>query len=548
MFLNKLKTAAAALLAAHLIALAAGLLVYQALAAGPPPDVKKEDAPKPAADAPKGPLARERATLTGHGGMVWAVVVSPDGKSLASVSGLYNKPGELVIWDAATGKERARVQKPKGIRSVAWAPDGKTLATADYYDNTVRLRDPDTGAERLVLKVNDANNAVAFSPDSKVLAVGLLAGKAIKLYDVATGKELRTLVGHTDWVPHVAFAPDGRTLASGGRDQTARLWDPDTGKELATLQGHSGIVEMVAFSPDGRTLATASWDQTVKLWEVASGKERGTLAGHKVPVLSVAWSPDGRMLASTGGESNSPIAETNEQPGEVKLWDARALREVAGFQGHKFRVWCAAFGPDGKTLATSSDDQTVKLWDLSRGPEPVAQEPTAKELEGLWADLAGEDAARAYQAVGKLALAPKQAVPFLRGRLKAEQPADAEQQKRVAQLVADLDSNSFSTREKATEELEKLGPAAEPALKKALEGEPSVELRRRAERLLEKVRGPVASPELLRALRAVEALEYAGTSEAREALAALAKGTPEARITREAKAAAGRLGRRDGGP
>jgi RNA polymerase sigma factor (sigma-70 family) len=536
MFLNKLFTAALVL---------AGGLAGAAFAAylrpTPPPEPPKAesppDRPRDAEPPRPAPAAKERLTLTGHKEMVWAAAFSPDGKTLATVSGLYNRPGELIFWDAVSGKERARTNAEKGIRSLAFSPDGKTLATADYYTNTVKLRDPASGEVRLTIETGRANNAVAFSPDSKALAVGILDRSAV-LYDVGTGRELRRFEGHTDWVPHVAFSPDGKALATGGRDTTAKLWDVDTGKELMTLKGHTAIVEFVAFSPDGRTLATASWDRTVKLWEVATGKERATLEGHKFQVLSAAFSPDGRTLVSTSGEANSPIAETNDKPGEIKVWDLAARKEVASLSGHKFRVWMARFSPDGKELATVAEDRTIKLWDLTRRPAATT-DAGDKELAQWWENLAGPDAAEAYRAVWALAGA-RGTVPFLQKKLRPAPEPGPEASKQLARLVADLDNDDFKVREKATEELEKLGPSAAVALRKALDGKPSPEMRKRVETLLDKLSGPTDNPETLRAIRAVEALEQVGTPEARRVLEGLGKGSEGARLTAEAKAALAR--------
>jgi WD40 repeat protein len=81
-----------------------------------------------------------------------------------------------------------------------------------------------------------------------------------------------TLKGHTSLVLSVAYSPDGKTLASGSKDQTIKLWDVTTGKEQATLKGHTDLVTSVAYSPDGKTLASGGGDQTIKLWDVATGK------------------------------------------------------------------------------------------------------------------------------------------------------------------------------------------------------------------------------------------------------------------------------------
>jgi hypothetical protein len=168
---------------------------------------------------------------------------------------------------------------------------------------------------------------------------------------------------------------------------------------------------------------------------------------------------------------------------------------------------------------------------------------TTKEIEAAWTDLAGDDAARAYQTIRRLSAAPREPVYFLRDRLK---PVAAVDEKRITQLIGELDAEDFAVRERATRELEGLGEATVDACRKALDGNPSAESRRRLERLLaEQARSQgKPSPEHLRLVRALEILERAGTPEARQHLETLAKGAPGARITREAKAALDRLSRR----
>src|SRR3981189_2457955 len=105
--------------------------------------------------------------------------------------------------------------------------------------------------------------------------------------------ERAILKGHTAALTVVAYSPDGKYLATGSLDRTARVWDAATGKELAALVGHTAPLEGVAFSPDGKTLATGSYDNLVKLWDWSTGKELTTFAGHTNMVRSLAWSPDG---------------------------------------------------------------------------------------------------------------------------------------------------------------------------------------------------------------------------------------------------------------
>src|SRR5262249_8956769 len=166
---------------------------------------------------------------------------------------------------------------------------------------------------------------------------------------------------------------------------------------------------------------------------------------------------------------------------------------------------------------------------------------TAPEMEALWADLADGDAARANRAVWALAASPRQTAPFLQRRLRPPTVADRHFQQHVRQLLADLDCDQFPVRERATEELDQLGEVAEPFLRRTLALSPSPELRRRAERLLEKLTCSVPVADQLRSMRAIEVLEHIDTPEAKQVLRELGMGAPEARLTVEAKAALKRL-------
>jgi hypothetical protein len=191
-------------------------------------------------------------------------------------------------------------------------------------------------------------------------------------------------------------------------------------------------------------------------------------------------------------------------------------------------------------------DQEFAVDEGFAAPAPAgrARKVSPQRLEALWSDLGEPDAAKDYFALWGLAAVPGQAAPFLRDRLRPAAPPDRDEAKRIARLVAQLDSDSFKERQGASAELTRLGERAEPALRDALAASPSVEARRRIEGLLE---GRARSAPALgqsRPLRAVEALEHMGAPEARQVLEALGKGAPGARLTQAARAALGRLDRR----
>ncbi|MBN9118512.1 MAG: protein kinase [Planctomycetes bacterium] len=358
--------------------------------------------------------------LAGHTGPVWALAVSPDGKTLASASA----DGTVRLWDVAKGTGLAVKRHGGWVTSVAFAPDGRTVASggadgtlnewavdgtdegkakrswsgeaAGVYGlayspdgkslasaheggtataNQVRVWGADTGKLRYGLDMTKARIlSVAFDPTGQALVAADQAGTVRFWYATPTEETLAVkahLVGYT-----AAYSPAGDEIATGGladstdnavrvaiaRDPNeltgdVKLWDARTGQPRRLLGSHKGKVLAVAYSPDGGTLASGAVDGSVKLWDTKTGAQRGAFRGHTQEVRCIAIAHKARIAASAGRDR------------DVRVWDLDTGAERLRLVGHEDVVMGVAFSPDDTTLFTAGHDKTVRVWDLSTGKE-----------------------------------------------------------------------------------------------------------------------------------------------------------------------------------
>jgi RNA polymerase sigma factor (sigma-70 family) len=485
-----------------------------------------------------------------------------DGKTFLTGKGSHGGLLDGVrLWDAGTGKDLgAGKWFPPGFSALS--PDGKVGVSVSLQgakgSSPVILFDPGTGKEtgQITLHEKELGVLLRFSPDSKVLAISQPVKQKLELYEVPSGKWQRTLdvkpsagKGGAGFVAPsppqgLAFSADGKTLAwcQPAVSSTLVLLDTATGQRIGQLTlppltnppkgTFGGPAKLwppglhLAFSADGRCLAVDLEDGTVALYELAAGQARFTFgkktAGRERRCF--AFSPDGKILALSGAD------------GIIRLVDLQSGKEWDRFQGHTEGVNAVAFAPDGQTLASASDDSTALIWDVTKVQRPVPPVKALKpaDLEQCWQALAEQDAEKAWPPATDLVAAPREAVPFLRDRLKPAAPVDA---RRVQELLGQVDDPQFKVRDPAIKELLKLGEQIVPALDKALAAQPPLETRQRLEELRGKLAGLLLEGERLRAYRAVEVLELIGTAEARAVLQALAEGAPDALLTRSARVA-----------
>jgi WD40 repeat protein len=337
-----------------------------------------------------------------------ALAVSPDGKLLA----LGNRKGLIFLWNIANGKELRHWKSPlNDIRALSFTPDGKTLVCGGKIPvragsvkkgaefRTIEFLDVGSGKRRRGLSSLPEVSWIALSVDGKLLAV---AGKdedyreAIQIIDLNSGKQRRLLYGKLKPSYQVALSRDCRLLAAQVEDDGVVLLDTDSGAERGKIRlAYPNQPACMNFSPDGRTLAVSHAKGRIRLWDIAARRWRGEEKGPQSPLSAVAIAPDGKTIVTTS---------FGEWPW---LWERRTgkpLRRLRDPKGPNLPgITCAAFSPDGRTLALG-DEGAVRLWDLAaaRYRRPLQAKTMGRAVslaysrDGRWLASGSEDDGHAH--------------------------------------------------------------------------------------------------------------------------------------------------------
>jgi WD40 repeat protein len=519
--------------------------------------------------AASGKQLRQVSPAAGFAGLLPAFL--PDGNTLA-----VGTQGGLRFWDLARDKPIHDAEgQGKPVEDVCYTPDSKTLIARDILGK-LHVWDVATGKKLGVVKGSmpggsEAKPILAVTADSRTL-VYLNADRSLRFWDLKAGRETRRLNEAVDdrstlqaltpdggkfaWIDHngdfqvlnlatdakprkvpaqqgppgghrLAWSPNGQVLAVVG-NTSLQVLDMAEGRSLIKMQFPRDVAGF-SFAADSRTFACAT--DVIQIFETATGVQRQGLKRPAPGATSPALSPDRRLMAVTGDHNS------------IVVYNLVNGQELTRLDGHADGIAALAFAPDAKTLASASHDYTVLIWDVSEltkkaQPTGVAR---AADLDALWKDLQGKDAAKVHRAIWTMAGSAGKAEAYLKARLK---PAPMATAKGIERMIADLDAEDFDKREQASQDLKGLRDQAIPAVRKALEKSTSLEQRRRLKEILAKATPIEQDKEGLATLRAMEVLELLGTKEARSVLQSLARGGPSAWQTLEAKATLERLARR----
>jgi WD40 repeat protein len=322
---------------------------------------------------------------------------------------------------------------------VAISPDNSLVAIS-ANNRSVNIFDTSTGQLKFTLAVDNGINGFAFSPDGKTFATRDTLDKSVRLWDATSGKQLRQFPGRkrnletkgksprgVEDLRNLVFSPDGRIVLTEREDDVVSVWNVDDGKEVMQLRHDTqsnaavdilskvfftsssfGLMLRAQYSPDGRRIITANGDNTPKLWDAATGKLIAALEAHRDRVYAASFSSNGTTIATIGFDGNAVLwdSETGRrklvfQTGEKGLANlgagmvlSRNELTAVTFKGADTTVWDATTGHarfklrkgkanialisrDGKTIVTAGEDKkaTATFWDVETGQQRMALPP-----------------------------------------------------------------------------------------------------------------------------------------------------------------------------